>query len=71
MQSNCPAYRFLLLLGVVHFLELIGTKIELNEAKDQSITILITGKEKNVEEARTRKHPKSCCNINTDTGNLL
>lgn len=34
--------------------QLTGTKIELNEAKDQSITILITGKEKNVEEARTR-----------------
>ncbi|CAK5092055.1 unnamed protein product [Meloidogyne enterolobii] len=31
-----------------------GTKIELNEAKDQSITILITGKQKNVEDARTR-----------------
>ncbi|KAF7634001.1 hypothetical protein Mgra_00006630 [Meloidogyne graminicola] len=31
-----------------------GTKIELNEAKDHSITILITGKQKNVEEARTR-----------------
>jgi ribosomal protein S3/ribosomal protein L21E len=34
--------------------QLTGTKIELNEAKDQSITILITGKQKNVEDARTR-----------------
>ena len=34
--------------------DLPGTKIELNEAKDQSITILITGKQKNVEDARTK-----------------
>jgi exosome complex RNA-binding protein Rrp4/ribosomal protein S3 len=31
-----------------------GTKIELCEAKDQSITILITGKRQNVEDARSR-----------------
>jgi transcription antitermination factor NusA-like protein len=31
-----------------------GTKIELCEAKDQSLTILITGKRTNVEDARTR-----------------
>ncbi|KAI1727538.1 KH domain-containing protein [Ditylenchus destructor] len=31
-----------------------GTKIELCEAKDQSLTILITGKRQNVEEARAR-----------------
>lgn len=30
-----------------------GTKIELCEAKDQSLTILITGKRQNVEQART------------------
>ncbi|KAH7714186.1 KH domain-containing protein [Aphelenchoides avenae] len=31
-----------------------GTKIELCEAKDQSLTILITGKRSNVEDARAR-----------------
>uniref|UniRef100_A0A914I3N9 K Homology domain-containing protein n=1 Tax=Globodera rostochiensis TaxID=31243 RepID=A0A914I3N9_GLORO len=34
--------------------KLTGTTIELNEAKDQSITILISGKQKCVEDARTR-----------------
>lgn len=32
----------------------LGTKIELCEAKDHSLTILITGKRSNVEEARAR-----------------
>jgi hypothetical protein len=31
-----------------------GTKIELSESKDKSLTILITGKRTNVEEARTK-----------------